>query len=87
MSPKVSITLPTELLEELDDAARSLDASRSEVIRQALLGHLASLLRRERTRSQQGEPDFFRPERTLTIAEELRRPERPGLQVDPNQEA
>ncbi len=86
MSPKVSVTLPTELLEELDEVAHSLDASRSEVMRQALLGHLASLMQREEEPSEEGNQAYFRPERALTIAEELERPERPGLQVEPEED-
>lgn len=86
MSPKVSVTLPTELLEDLDEAARSLDTSRSEVMRQALLGHLAVLMRREGEPSKEERTAYFRPERALTIAEELKRPERPGLQVEPEEE-
>ncbi|MFQ5945006.1 MAG: ribbon-helix-helix domain-containing protein [Anaerolineae bacterium] len=86
MSPKVSVTLPAELLEALDEAARSLDSSRSEVVRQALLGHLASLMRREEAPSKEEKPAYFRPEQTLTIAEELERPERPGLQDEPDED-
>lgn len=82
MSPRVSFTLPTELLEELDLVARSLDASRSEVIRQALVGHLAGVLRRKTGQTRDTEPGYFPPERGLTIADELQGPERPGLQVD-----
>ena len=55
-------------------------------MRQALLGHLAVLMRREGEPSKEDQPAYFRPERALTIAEELKRPERPGLQVEPEEE-